>query len=236
MSQVPYAFPLGRWGARMNNQPMVDLMIFDGLLETFYGYHMGLTAENIAERTESREKNRMKSDCSATRGLGRRSRKGSSRRRSLPSRYPRKKESRSFLRWMKDRWILPLKRWENSERPLKRGNGHGWKCIGNQRCSSRRASDVPGKGEGAETGTPGRIVAYASAGVDPPIWDSPNSCRKKGIEEDGLALKDIGLIELNEAFAAQAIACIRELQFDLEKTNVTGAGFPWPPIAVPVRD
>ena len=50
MSQVPYAFPLGRWGARMFNQEMVDLMVFDGLFEIFYGYHMGLTAENIAEK------------------------------------------------------------------------------------------------------------------------------------------------------------------------------------------
>ena len=50
MSQVPYAFPLGRWGARMNNKEMVDLMVFDGLLEIFYGYHMGFTAENIAEK------------------------------------------------------------------------------------------------------------------------------------------------------------------------------------------
>ena len=50
MSQVPYAFPLGRWGARMFNQEMVDLMVFDGLWEIFYGYHMGMTAENIAEK------------------------------------------------------------------------------------------------------------------------------------------------------------------------------------------
>ena len=50
MSQTPYAFPQGRWGARMFNQEMVDLMVFDGLFEIFYGYHMGLTAENIAEK------------------------------------------------------------------------------------------------------------------------------------------------------------------------------------------
>src|SRR4030043_712155 len=50
MSQVPYAFPQGRWGARMFNQEMVDLMVFDGLFEIFYGYHMGMTAENIAEK------------------------------------------------------------------------------------------------------------------------------------------------------------------------------------------
>jgi len=49
MSLIPYALPAGRWGARMNNTDLVDLMVFDGLFEIFYGYHMGLTAENIAE-------------------------------------------------------------------------------------------------------------------------------------------------------------------------------------------
>ena len=49
MSLIPYALPAGRWGARMNNVDLVDLMVFDGLFEIFYGYHMGMTAENIAE-------------------------------------------------------------------------------------------------------------------------------------------------------------------------------------------
>ncbi|MBW1683226.1 MAG: acetyl-CoA C-acyltransferase, partial [Deltaproteobacteria bacterium] len=50
MSMIPYALPAGRWGARMNNTDLVDLMVFDGLFEIFYGYHMGITAENIAEK------------------------------------------------------------------------------------------------------------------------------------------------------------------------------------------
>jgi len=49
MSLIPYSLPAARWGARMNNVDLVDLMVFDGLYEIFYGYHMGLTAENIAE-------------------------------------------------------------------------------------------------------------------------------------------------------------------------------------------
>ena len=50
MSLIPYALPAARWGARMNNAALVDLMVMDGLFEIFYGYHMGLTAENIAEK------------------------------------------------------------------------------------------------------------------------------------------------------------------------------------------
>ena len=50
MSLIPYAIPAARWGARMNNAELVDLMVMDGLFEIFYGYHMGITAENIAEK------------------------------------------------------------------------------------------------------------------------------------------------------------------------------------------
>ncbi|MGD8387830.1 MAG: acetyl-CoA C-acyltransferase, partial [Desulfobacteraceae bacterium] len=50
MSLIPYALPAARWGARMNATDLVDLMVFDGLFEIFYGYHMGITAENIAEK------------------------------------------------------------------------------------------------------------------------------------------------------------------------------------------
>ena len=50
MSMIPYTLPAARWGARMNNADLVDLMVFDGLFEIFYGYHMGVTAENIAEK------------------------------------------------------------------------------------------------------------------------------------------------------------------------------------------
>ncbi len=71
----------------------------------------------------------------------------------------------------------------------------------------------------------GKVVAYASAGVDPAYMGlGPIPAVRKVLKKTGLALKDIGLIELNEAFAAQAVACIRELKFDLEKTNVNGSG------------
>jgi len=71
----------------------------------------------------------------------------------------------------------------------------------------------------------GKVVAYASAGVDPAYMGlGPIPAVRKVLKKAGLTLGDIGLIELNEAFAAQAIACIRELGFDLEKTNVNGSG------------
>jgi acetyl-CoA C-acetyltransferase len=71
----------------------------------------------------------------------------------------------------------------------------------------------------------GKIVAYASAGVDPAYMGlGPIPAVRKVLKKTGLNLRDMGLIELNEAFAAQAVACIRELKLDLEKTNVNGSG------------
>ena len=71
----------------------------------------------------------------------------------------------------------------------------------------------------------GTVRSYASGGVDPAYMGlGPIPAVKKAFKKAGISLKDIGLIELNEAFASQAIACIRELQFDLGMTNVNGSG------------
>ncbi len=70
-----------------------------------------------------------------------------------------------------------------------------------------------------------KIRAFASGGVDPAYMGlGPIPAVRKAMAKAGVSLKDIGLIELNEAFASQAIACIRELKFDMEKTNVNGSG------------
>jgi acetyl-CoA C-acetyltransferase len=71
----------------------------------------------------------------------------------------------------------------------------------------------------------GKIRSYAAGGVDPAYMGlGPIPAVRKALKKAGVALKDIGLIELNEAFASQAIACVRELKFDMEKTNVNGSG------------
>jgi acetyl-CoA C-acetyltransferase len=71
----------------------------------------------------------------------------------------------------------------------------------------------------------GKIRSYAVGGIDPAFMGlGPIPAVKKALTKAGVSLKEIGLIELNEAFASQAIACIRELGFDLDKTNVNGSG------------
>jgi acetyl-CoA C-acetyltransferase len=84
---------------------------------------------------------------------------------------------------------------------------------------------TPEKAKALKLEPMGKIRAFAAAGVDPAYMGlGPIPAVRKVLKNTGLALSDIGLIELNEAFASQAIACIRELKFDLEKTNVYGSG------------
>jgi len=226
MSQVPYAFPMARWGARMNNHPMVDLMIFDGLLETFYGYHMGMTAENIAERYGISRKDQDEMGLLSHQRARAAIAKGVFKEEIVPVKIPQRKgEPLSF---------------EVDERPMdttlekmaRLGTAfkeRGTVTAGNASGINDAAAAVllmsRAKAKELKLEAMGKIVAYASAGVDPAYMGlGPIPAVRKVLKKAGMSVKDMGLIELNEAFASQAIACIRELKFDLEKTNVNGSG------------
>ena len=226
MSQVPYAFPLGRWGARMNNQPMVDLMIFDGLLETFYGYHMGLTAENIAERYGISRKEQDEIGLLSHQRARAAIQKGIFKEEIAPVKIPQKKGEPILFEVDERPMDTSLEKMGKLGTAFKEG---GTVTAGNASGINDAAAAVllmsRERAKALKLEPLGRIVAYASAGVDPAYMGlGPIPAVRKVLKKTGLALKDIGLIELNEAFAAQAIACIRELQFDLEKTNVNGSG------------
>ncbi|HSB05394.1 MAG TPA: acetyl-CoA C-acetyltransferase, partial [Thermodesulfobacteriota bacterium] len=226
MSQVPYAFPLGRWGARMNNQPMVDLMIFDGLLETFYGYHMGMTAENIAEKYGISRKEQDEIGLLSHQRARAAMEKRILKEEIVPVKIPQKKgdpilfevDERPMDTSLEKMGKLPTAFKENGT--VTPGNASG---INDAAAAVLLMSREKAKELGLEP--MGKVVAYASAGVDPAYMGlGPIPAVRKVLKKTGLTMKDIGLIELNEAFASQAIACIRELKFDLEKTNVNGSG------------
>jgi len=226
MSQVPYAFPMGRWGARMNNHPMVDLMIFDGLLETFYGYHMGMTAENIAERYGISRKDQdemgLLSHQRARAAIG----KGIFKEEIVPVKIPQKKGEPLSFEVDERPMDTTLEKMARLGTAFKEG---GTVTAGNASGINDAAAAVllmsRAKAKELKLEAMGKVVAYASAGVDPAYMGlGPIPAVRKVLKKAGMSLKDIGLIELNEAFASQAIACIRELKFDLEKTNVNGSG------------
>jgi acetyl-CoA C-acetyltransferase len=226
MSQVPYAFPLGRWGARMFNQEMVDLMVFDGLTEIFYGYHMGMTAENIAEKYGISRKEQDEIGLLSHQRARAAIKDGKFKEEIVPVVIPQKKGD-------------PLS-FDTDERPMdtsleKMGKlatafkKDGTVTAGNASGVNDAAAAVllMSKEKAKELGLEplAKIRAFAAAGVDPAYMGlGPIPAVKKVLKKTGLTLKDMGLVELNEAFAAQAVGCIRELKFDMEKTNVNGSG------------
>jgi acetyl-CoA C-acetyltransferase len=226
MSQVPYAFPLGRWGARMNNQEMVDLMIFDGLLEIFYGYHMGMTAENIAEKygisRQEQDEIGLLSHQRARAAI----KNGIFKQEIIPVVIPQKKGDPITFDTDERPMDTTLEKMGKLATAFKKG---GTVTAGNASGINDAAAAVllmtPEKAKELRLEPMGKIRAFAAAGVDPAYMGlGPIPAVRKVLKKTGLTLNDMGLIELNEAFASQAIACIRELKFDMEKTNVYGSG------------
>ncbi len=226
MSQVPYAFPQGRWGARMFNQEMVDLMVFDGLYEIFYGYHMGLTAENIAEKfgisRQEQDELGLLSHQRARAAI----KAGTFKDEIIPVLVPQKKGEALSFDTDERPMDTSLEKMGKLPTAFKKG---GTVTAGNASGINDAAAAVllMSKEKAKELGLEplATIRAFASGGVDPAYMGlGPIPAVKKAVKRAGVSIKDFGLIELNEAFASQAIACVRELGFDMEKTNVNGSG------------
>ena len=226
MSLIPYAVPTARWGARMNNVDMVDLVVFDGLFEIFYGYHMGLTAENIAAlykiSREEQDELGVISHQRARKAIA----QGLFKEEIVPVVIPQRKgdpkvfdtDERPMETSMEK--MAKLRPAFKKDGTVTAGNASG---INDAAASLLLMSDEKAKELGLKPLV--RIKAYASAGVDPAYMGlGPIPAVKKILHEEKLSVNDFGVIELNEAFAVQAIACMRELNFDIEKTNSLGSG------------
>jgi len=226
MSMIPYALPSARWGQRMGDAQMIDLMIYDGLFEKFYGYHMGITAENIAARYDiSRDEQDELGALSHRRAMAA-IESGLFKEEIVDVRVPRRKGDDLVF--------------DTDERPMETSaekmarlrpafKKDGTVTAGNASGINDAAASllVMAESRARELGlTPmATIKAHASAGLDPAYMGlGPIPAVRKILAKDGLAIDDFDRIELNEAFAAQAIACVRELGLDRDKTNVCGSG------------
>ena len=226
MSNIPYALPVGRWGGRMFNKEMVDLMVHDGLWEIFYGYHMGVTAENIAEQYGVSRQEQDELSLASHQRARKAIEEGIFAEEIVPVEVPKKKgEKVSF---------------DTDERPMdtsmeKMGRlstvfrKDGTVTAGNASGINDAAAALVlmNRKRADELGVKplARVLGYASGGVDPAYMGlGPIPAVHKVLRSTGVALSDIDRIELNEAFSSQAIACMRELDLDLEKTNVYGSG------------
>ena len=226
MSMVPYAFPLGRWGARMFNQEMVDLMIFDGLHEIFYGYHMGNTAENIAEKYGISRKEQDEMGLLSHQRARDAIKNGTFKEEIVPVVIPQKKGEPLIYDTDERPMDTSLEKMGKLPTAFKPG---GTVTAGNASGINDAAAAVllMAKEKAKELNLEpfGTVRSFASGAVDPAYMGlGPIPAVKKVLKKMKISLNDFGLIELNEAFAAQAIACIRELKLDMDKTNVNGSG------------
>jgi acetyl-CoA C-acetyltransferase len=226
MSMVPYAFPLGRWGARMFNQEMVDLMVFDGLHEIFYGYHMGNTAENIAEKYGISRKEQDEMGLLSHQRARAAIKNGTFKEEIVPVVIPQKKGEPLIYDTDERPMDTSLEKMSKLPTAFKPG---GTVTAGNASGINDAAAAVllmaKEKAKELNLEPLGTVRSFTSGAVDPAYMGlGPIPAVKKVLKKMNLSLNDFGLVELNEAFASQAIACIRELKFDMEKTNVNGSG------------
>jgi len=226
MSMAPYFMPKARWGARMFNAEIVDLMVHDGLWEIFYGHHMGITAENIAEKFNVTRLDQDELGLLSHQRARAAIKNNLFKEEIVPVIIPQKKGEPLIFDTDERPMDTSLEKMGKLAPAFKKG---GTVTAGNASGINDAAAAVVvmAKEKAAELGlTPmGTIRSYASGGVDPAFMGlGPIPAVKKAAQKAGVALTDFELIELNEAFASQAIACVRELNFDLAKTNVNGSG------------
>lgn len=225
MSAAPMALPGARWGQRMGDGKLVDLMILDGLWDAFNGYHMGNTAENVAAKFNVTRQDQDEFALASQQKAEAAIKSGRFKDEIVPVEIPQRKGATVLF--------------DTDEHPR---FGTTLEALSKLKPAFDRAGTVTaGNASGINDGAAIHIVmsakkaaslglkplaiirAYASSGVDPSIMGiGPIRASQKALAKAGWTPSDLDLIEANEAFAAQAIAVNREMGWDLSKVNVNG--------------
>ena len=225
MSAAPYAIPTARWGARMNNNKLIDVMVNDGLWDAFNQYHMGITAENVAEKygitREMQDEFAVASQSKAEAAI----KAGKFKDEIVPVVIHGKKGDTVFDTDEHPKFGTTLEKVAKLKPAFKRDGGTVTAANASGINDSAAALVVMSKEKADELGIKplATIVSYATGGVDPSIMGvGPVPAVRKAMAKADLTIDDIDLIEANEAFAAQSLAVAQELKFDMNKVNVNG--------------
>ena len=224
MSNAPYYANKVRWGARMNDIQMVDLMVHDGVWDIFNGYHMGITAENVAEQygitREMQDELALASQQKAAAAI----KAGKFKDEIVPVEVKQKKKTFLFDTDEHPREGTTLETLAGLRPAFKKdgtvtaGNASGINDAG--ACMILASEDFV-KAHGLKPMA--KIRSYGSVGCDPSIMGiGPIESTRQALARAGLTVADLDLIESNEAFAAQACAVNNTLGFDMDKVNVNG--------------
>jgi acetyl-CoA C-acetyltransferase len=229
MSLAPYILPKARWGYRMSvnaKDDIYDLMVYDGLWEIFGGYHMGLTAEAIAAKykitREEQDKISLLSHQRARAAI----KNGKFKEEIVPVMVPQGSKDPVIFDTDERPMDTTLEKMAKLRPVFKKdgtvtaGNASG---INDAAAAVLVMSRTKAKELGLEPWV--TIKSYAGGGVDPAYMGlGPIPASRQALLRANMTAKDIDVVELNEAFAVQAIASMRELGLSIENTNPNGSG------------
>ncbi|XSG81949.1 MAG: acetyl-CoA C-acetyltransferase [Methyloligella sp. ZOD6] len=223
MSLSPHCAHL-RSGTKMGDVQFIDTMIRDGLWDAFNGYHMGVTAENVAEKWQITREQQDEFAVASQNKAEKAQKEGKFKDEIVPVTVKTRKgdvvvEEDEYIRpGVKLEDVAKLRTAFSKEGTVTAGNASG---INDGAAAVVLMSAEEAKKRGIEPLA--RIVSWATAGVDPALMGSgPIPASKKALEKAGWTIGDLDLIEANEAFAAQACAVNKDLGWDTDKVNVNG--------------
>lgn len=225
MSAAGYVVPKMRWGARMGNAQMVDMMVNDGLTDAFNDIHMGITAENICDQWGLTREELDEFAASSQQKTEAAQAAGKFKDEIVPVEIPQRKgkpvifDTDEFPRaGVTAESLTKLRPAFKKDGMVTAGNASGINDSG-------AAVVVMSKEKADELGIKPlcKVVGYASAGVDPKIMGiGPVPASNKALKRAGWKIEDLDLIEANEAFAAQSVAVAKDLGFNMDIVNVNG--------------
>lgn len=225
MSSAPYALTKARFGYRMNNATMIDTMVNDALWDAFNGYHMGITAENVAEKYGLTREMQDEFDACSQQKCEKAQAEGRFDDEIVPVPVKVKKETVMFAKDEGPRAGVTAEGIAKLRPAFKPDGGTVTAANASGINDGAAAIVVMSEEKAKELGvTPmAEWVTGASAGVEPSIMGiGPVAATKKAMAKANLKVEDMDLIEANEAFAAQSLAVAKDLNFDMAKVNVNG--------------
>ena len=229
MSAAPYSIPSARWGARMNNQTLVDTMITDGLWDVYNNYHMGTTAENVCDQwgitREQLDEFALNSQLKTEKAQN----AGRFDDEIVPVMIKVKKQEVEFKR---DEFPRPgstiegLQKLRGAFATADGGKGQRVSAGNASGINDGAAAIVLASEEAVQKyglKPMAKLVSWGQGGVDPSIMGlGPVPASRQALKKADLTVDDIDLVEANEAFAAQSCAVVHDLGLDPEKVNVNG--------------
>lgn len=226
MSASAFVLPGARWGLRMGDGKVVDAMLKDGLIDAFEDYHMGVTAENIVDKYSL---TREEQDALATSSQNKAETamtSGRFKEEITPVPVPQRKGNPVVVDTDESPRFGTTQERLAKLRPAFKREGGSVTAANSSGINDGAAAIILMTKEKAESlglESLATIKSYASAGVDPAIMGTgPIPATRIALEKAGLTIDDIDLVEANEAFAAQALCVLKDLDIDMAKVNVNG--------------